>query len=153
MFQIEFPTITPQNTNNSSNSPSKESTPLHKIDQIKTCEQSSKSRRKIWKRKRPESAEDGSSGSVWDHSYDENEESNSDYLSQCSESKQSKKPIKNKSNVVPKSMWEKFIRSLQTFRNRISPSDEEKRSLELFNHIERGNPKKTTYDSDDQRRS
>ena len=87
MFQIEFPTSTPRNTKNSSNSLSEESTPLHKIDQIKTCEQSSRSRRNISKRKRPESVEDGSSGSVWESSYDEDEESDSDYLSQRSEPK------------------------------------------------------------------
>ena len=49
-------------------------------------------------------------------------------------------------------MREIFIRSLQRFRNQNSPSDEEKRALELFTYIERGIPKKITYDSDDQRR-
>ena len=63
VLQIEFPTSTPQNTENSSNSFSAESTPLHKSDQIRACEQSSKSRRKFSKRIRPESPEDGSSGS------------------------------------------------------------------------------------------
>ena len=142
VFQIEFSTSNPQNTKKSSNSLSAESTPLHKIDQNKGCEQSPKSRRNISKRIRPESAEDGSSGSEWDNSCDEDEESDSDYLSQPSESKLSKKSTKKKSHAVPKSMRDKFIRSLQTFRKRDPPSDEEKRALELFYHIERGIPKK-----------
>ena len=39
-------------------------------------------------------------------------------------------------------MKDRFIRSLQTFRNRNPPSEEEKRALELFYHIQRGIPKK-----------
>ena len=35
MFQIEFPTSTPQNTKNSSNYLSEESTLLHKFDKLK----------------------------------------------------------------------------------------------------------------------
>ena len=142
MFQIEFPTSTPQETKNSSNSLSEESTPLHKNHQIKTCEQSSRSRRNISKRKTPEPEEDGSSGSVWDNSYEEDEKSDSEYLSQRSDSNLSKKPIKRKSSVVPKSMWEKFFLSLQTFTNRNSHSDKKKRAEELFNHLERRIPKK-----------
>ena len=48
-------------------------------------------------------------------------------------------------------MKDRFIRSLQTFRNGNPASDEGKRALELFHYIERGIPKKI-YDSDDQRR-
>ena len=99
---------------------------------------------------RLEPGEDGSSGSQWDNSCDEDEESESDYLSQPSESKLSKRSTKKKSHAVPKSMRDKFIRSLQTFRNRDPPSDEEKRALDLFYHIERGIPKKR-FDSDYQR--
>ena len=84
------------------------------------------------------SSEPENSDSEWEgESGDDIQSDDSSHSQSCTKSTKS-----SKSTCVPKTMRDKFIRSLQTFRNREPPSEREKRALELFYHIPRGVPKK-----------